>query len=100
VTAVFPGENNGLRVVMVEVSLAELTGPVQYIQPLELNSESTAKLTAVLFQVSVPSLIHLIKAVRVVTSFGGRRVNLPFRFVSSRLILEEESKGIKMLSTD
>jgi hypothetical protein len=27
-------------------------------------------------------------------------VNLPFRFVSSRLILEEESKGIKMLSTD
>jgi hypothetical protein len=99
VTAVFPGENNGLQLVIVELSLAELTGPVQYIQPLELNSESTAKLTAVPLQGSVPSLIHLIKAARVVTSFGGRRVNLPFRFVSSRLILDEESKGSKMLST-
>ena len=47
VTAVFPGEDNGLRLVKVEVSLAELTGPVQYIQQLELNSESTTKVTAV-----------------------------------------------------
>ena len=47
VTAVFPGEDNGLRLVKVKVSFVELTGPVQYIQQLELNSQSTTKVTAV-----------------------------------------------------
>ena len=39
------------------------------------------------------------KAARVVTSLGGRRVNLPSQFVLSGLILDEESKGGKKLST-
>jgi len=34
-----------------------------------------------------------------VTSLGGRRVYLPCQFVLSGLILDEESKGGKMLST-
>jgi hypothetical protein len=32
VTALFPGKHNVLLVVKVQVSLAELTGPVEYIQ--------------------------------------------------------------------
>jgi hypothetical protein len=95
VTALFPGEDNGLRLVKVTVSLAEFTGPLQYIQQLEVNSESTTKLTAMPNRGSVPFLIHLIKAVRVVTSLGGRRVNLPFQFVLSRSILDEESKAVR-----
>ena len=84
VTALFPGEDNGKRVVKVKVSLAELTRPVQYIWPLEVNSKSTAKLTAVPSRESVSFLILLFKAARVVTLLSERRVNLPSQFVLSR----------------
>jgi hypothetical protein len=47
VTAVIPGEDNGLWVVKVKVSLAELIGPVQYIQQLEVFEISATKVTAV-----------------------------------------------------
>ena len=94
VTALIPGKDNGLRLVKVKVSLAELTGPVQYIYPPEMNSESAANVTAVPNRGPVPFLIHLIKAAGLVTSLGG---NLPFLFAWSRLILEEESKGVKIL---
>ena len=57
----------------------------------------TTKVTAVPYRGSVPFLIHLIKAAGVVTSLGGRRVNFPFQFAWSRLILDEESKGVKIL---
>jgi len=86
VTAVFPGEHNGFLVVKVKVSLVELTGPVAYIQQVEANSKSAAKITAVPNRGWVPLLILLIKATRVVTLLGGRRVNLPSQSVLSRLI--------------
>jgi len=47
----------------------------------------------------VPFLIHLIKAARVVTSLGGRRVKLLSQFVLSKLILDEVPKSAKMLRT-
>jgi len=81
VTALFPGEHNGLLVVNVKVSLAELTGPVAYIQQVEANPKSAAKITPVLNRGWVPLLILLIKATRVVTLLEGRRVNLPSQFV-------------------
>ena len=59
VTAVFPGEENGLRVVKVKDSLTELDGLVQYIQQLEVNSKSAAKVTAVPSRGSMPFLIRL-----------------------------------------
>jgi hypothetical protein len=65
VRALFSGEDNGLRVVKVKVSLVKLTGPVQYIQQLEVNSISAAKVTAVPNRGSAPFLMHLIKAARV-----------------------------------
>jgi hypothetical protein len=98
-TAVFPGKDNGLQLVKVKVSLAQLTAPVQYILPPKLNPECTTKVTAMPNRGSVPFLIHLIKAARVVTSLGERRVNLASQFVLSRLILGDESKGGKMLRT-
>jgi len=84
-----------LLLVKLQVSLAELTAPVQYIQQLELNPDSTVKVTAVRGRGSVSFLIQLIKAVRVVTLLGGRSVNLLFQFVLSRLILDEESKAVR-----
>jgi len=97
VTGLFPGKDNGLWMVKVKVSLAELTGPVQYIQQLELNSKSATKVTAVPNRGSVPFFIHQIKTAGVVNSLGGRRVNFVFHFVLSRLILDAESKGVKIL---
>jgi hypothetical protein len=43
----FPAEDNGLLVVKVKVLLAQVSESVQYIQQLEVNSESAAKITAV-----------------------------------------------------
>ena len=83
----------------MKVPLAELDGPVQYIQQLEVNSKNAAKVTAVPSRGSVPFLIHLIKAARVVTSLGGKRVNLPSNFVWSRLILDKKSKCFKIFRT-
>ena len=65
-TALFPGEDNVLLVVKVKVSFAEFAGPVQYIQQLEVNVKSAAKVTAVQNRGWVKLLILLIKAARVV----------------------------------
>ena len=95
----FPAEDNGLLVIKMMVFLAQLSGTVQYIQQLEVNSKSATKFTAVPNQKSVSFLIYLIKAASVVTSLGGGRVNLPSQFVLSRLILDEKSNGGKKLCT-
>jgi hypothetical protein len=61
VTAVFPGEDNGLLVVEVKVCLAELIGRVQYIQQLDVLDISAAEVTAVKKRGLVKLLILLIK---------------------------------------
>jgi hypothetical protein len=95
VTAVFPGEDNGLRVVKLKVSLAELIGPVQYIQQLEVDSESDGR---------AKPKIGAILDTSVQDCWGGDFIRCEKSAFSlpvflSRFILDEESKGGKMLST-